>query len=793
MNEKTLRVLEFEKIIDKLKSLTASELGRELVEELVPQTELASVQKLLSETNDGVNCIIRRGSPPLGGISDVRHSLKRLDLGGTLNPGELLKLGGVLRAARRLKGYVNDKLDDKHENVVYELISCLESNQRLEQKIEQCILSEDEIADNASPALNTIRRQIKDQQASIKNKLNDLIRSTKYQKYIQESVVTLRGDRYVIPVKQEHKNDIPGLVHDSSSSGATLFIEPMGVVEANNAIKQLRIKEQTEIERILAELSQDASLILPQLNSNMSIMARLDFIFAKAKLATDYNCVCPKINDEGRILIKKGRHPLLDPKIVVPIDFWIGDKFRSLIVTGPNTGGKTVSLKTVGLFTLMIQSGLLVPANDGTEMSVFSSIYADIGDEQSIEQSLSTFSSHMKNIVDILKHVDEKSLVLFDELGAGTDPTEGAALAMSILECLHQLGATALATTHYAELKVYAITTAGVENASCEFDVETLRPTYKLLIGVPGKSNAFAISNRLGLTDDIIERAKEFLSQEDIRFEDILLSIEKNRSEAEKEKMRAESYRLEAERLKKDLEEQKRRLAAQKEQELRKAKEEARRILVDSKRQAEELVAEMKRLAKEQEEAEVRRQTEELRQRINKSISSLDESLVESIMPRQGLVKPPKNLKPGDTVLIVNLNQRGNVLAAPDKNGEVQVQAGIIKLNVHISNLKLVDEQKQQLVQRTGIGRIGVSKAQSMSTEIDLRGMQLDEAVDAVDKYLDDATIAGLGEVTLIHGKGTGALRAGLQQHLKHHPHIKSFRLGKLGEGENGVTVVSLK
>ncbi len=792
MNAKTLRVLEYGKIIDKLKGLTACQLGRELVEELAPQTDFNTVEKLLAETNDGVGCILRRGSPPLGGINDIRPGLKRLELGGILNPGELLKVGGVLRAARRLKAYVNDKLEGSRENAVYELIACLESNQRLEQKIDLCIISEEEIADNASPALNTIRRQIKEQQASIKDKLNDLIRSTKYQKYIQEAVVTMRGDRYVIPVKQEHKSDIPGLVHDSSSSGATLFIEPLAVVEANNSIKQLRMKEQAEIERILAELSQEVSLILPQLNANMSIMARLDFIFAKARFAVDLNCVCPRINQEGRILIKKGRHPLLATDKVVPIDFWIGDRVRSLIVTGPNTGGKTVSLKTVGLFTLMMQSGLMVPANEGTEMSIFEKVYADIGDEQSIEQSLSTFSSHMKNIVEILKNVNEKSLVMFDELGAGTDPTEGAALAMSILECLHQLGATTLATTHYAELKVYAISTEGVENASCEFDVETLQPTYKLLIGVPGKSNAFAISKRLGLTEDIIERSKEFLSQEDIRFEDILLSIERNRSEAEKEKMRAESYRLEAERLKKGLEEQKNRLEAQKESELRKAREEARRILVDSKRQAEELVAGMKRLAKEQEEAELRRQTEELRQKLNKSISSLEDSLVEAIMPKQGLVKPPKNLKPGDTVLIVNLNQKGTVLSVPDKNGECQVQAGIIKINVHISNLKLVNEQSQQM-QRTGMGKIGVSKARSMSTEIDLRGMLLDEAITVVDKYLDDASIAGLGEVTLIHGKGTGALRAGISQHLKHNPHIKSFRLGKLGEGESGVTVVEIK
>lgn len=792
MNEKTLRVLEFDRITDKLGQLTSSDLGKELVYELSPQTDAKTVERLLAETGDAVSCIMRRGSPPLGGISDIRASLKRLDIGGTLGPAELLRIGGVLRAARRLKGYISDRLSGDNTDIISELISCLESNLRLEQKIEQCILSEDEIADNASSALNNIRRQIKDNQASIKDKLNSLIKSSKYQKYIQEAVVTMRGDRYVIPVKSECKSEIPGLVHDSSASGATLFIEPMAVVEANNAIKQLKLKEQAEIERILAELSADASLILPQFNANMSIMAKLDFIFAKARLAIDYNCTCPIINDKGRVIIKKGRHPLLDSKRVVPIDFWIGDKFNTLIVTGPNTGGKTVSLKTVGLFTIMAQCGLHVPANDGTELSVYHRIYADIGDEQSIEQSLSTFSSHMKNIVEILKMVDDKSLVLFDELGAGTDPTEGAALAMSILECLHQIGATTVATTHYSELKVYAISTVGVENASCEFDVETLRPTYKLLIGIPGKSNAFAISKRLGLTDDIIERAKEFLSQEDIRFEDVLLSIEKNRNEAEREKHRAESYRSEAERLKKELEEQKHKLAAQKENELRKAREEARQVLVQAKQQAEELVSEMKRLAKEQEEAELRRQTEELRQKVSKSINSLEDSLVESIMPKKGLVKPPKNLKPGDSVLIVNLNQKGTVISTPDKNGEAVVQAGIIKINVHISNLKVIDEQKQQVI-KSGLGKIGISKAQNLSSELDLRGKMLDEAIEIVDKYLDDASIAGMGEVTLIHGKGTGALRAGLQQHLKHHPHIKSFRLGKLGEGESGVTIVEIK
>ena len=792
MDERTLVKLEFDKIKSRLMSLASSELGKEMVQELQPEKEIAKVQNMLKETDDGVAFIVRKGNPPLGGIHDIRGSLKRVEVGSVLGPGELMRVGDTLRTSRNLKGYAGDNIVSDQSNLVNELINCLETNKRIEDKIRLSIVSEEEIADEASPALSNIRRQIKDLQNSIKDKLNDLVKSSRYQKFMQDSIVTMRGDRYVIPVKQEFRSEIPGLVHDASSSGATIFVEPMAVVEANNNIRQLKVKEQVEIERILYELTADVSGILDILKSNISILAKLDFIFAKAKLSADYRCVSPRLNNIGKIIIKKGRHPLLDPKIVVPIDLWAGEAFKTLVVTGPNTGGKTVTLKTVGLFTLMTQAGLHVPANEGTEISVFDKVFADIGDEQSIEQSLSTFSSHMKNIVKILENADNRSLVMFDELGAGTDPTEGAALAMSILECLHQVGAVTVATTHYSELKVYATTTRGVENACCEFDVETLKPTYRLLIGVPGKSNAFAISSRLGLSSRIIDRAREFLSQEDIKFEDMLMSIEKNRSQAENERVKAEAYRKDIEGLKNELEEQKRKLNEQKEKMLREAKEEARKLLLQAREESENILVQMRKLEQEQEASERNRAAEEIRQKLKNKINNLEDSLAESLMPKQGFVKPPQNLKPGDTVLIVNLNQKGNIVTPPDKDGEAVVQAGIMKINVHITNLKLVDEQKNE-IQKYGSGKIGVSKAKTISTELDLRGFNLEAALESVDKYLDDATISGLHEITIIHGKGTGILRNGIHQFLKSHHHVKSYRLGKYGEGETGVTVVELK
>ncbi|HOM01242.1 MAG TPA: endonuclease MutS2 [Acetivibrio sp.] len=793
MNEKTLRVLEFDKIINKLVSFTTSPLGKELAEKLMPDNDFERVLKSLKETSDGVTFIARRGSPPMGGIHDIRNSLKRVEIGAVLSPGELLKTADVLRAVRNLKNYAsNDNIKTDDDNMVGELIRCLESNKSVEDRIYMSILGEDEIADNASPTLASIRRQIRNAQESIKDRLNEIIRSSKYQKYIQEPIVTLRGDRYVIPVKQEYRTEIPGLIHDSSASGATIFIEPMAVVEANNNIRELKIKEQAEIEKILWELTEAVREIVDFLKSNVSVLARLDFIFAKSKLSLDYNCVCPVLNDEHKILIKKGRHPLLEKKTVVPIDFWIGEDFNTLVVTGPNTGGKTVTLKTVGLFTLMTQAGLHIPANEGTRMSVFKKVYADIGDEQSIEQSLSTFSSHMKNIVGILNDVDEDSLVLFDELGAGTDPTEGAALAMSILEYIRNRGSTTVATTHYSQLKVYAVTTNFVENACCEFNVETLKPTYKLLIGIPGKSNAFAISKRLGLFDDIIERAKEFLTKDDIKFEDMLMSIEKNLSQSESEKMKAESYRLEAEKLKKELEHQKRRLDETREKFMQEAKAEARKILLEARREAEEIISDMRRLEQEVHNAQRQKEAESLRLKLKRKIDSIEDTLASPLAPRNASVKPPQNLKPGDSVLIVNLNQRGTIITPPDKDGEAVVQAGIMKINVHISNLKLIDEQKSVL-NSSGIGKIGVSKAKNISTEIDLRGFNLEEAIESVDKYLDDASLSGLTEVSIIHGKGTGILRSGIQKYLKSDPRVKSFRLGKYGEGESGVTIVELK
>jgi DNA mismatch repair protein MutS2 len=794
MDERTLRILEFDKIVNKLKSLCASELGKELAEEVVPERQFSVVERRLKETTDAVDFILRRGNPPLGGLHDIRSSLKRVEIGSVLNPGELLRVSDTLRTARNLKSYSSTVSSEANEssNYIGELIAGLTSNKRIEDKIDMAIASEEEIADSASNTLASIRRQIKEQQNSIKEKLNSMIHSSKYQKLMQESIVTIRGDRYVVPVKAECRNEVPGLVHDSSASGATVYVEPMAVVEANNSIKQLKIKEQIEIERILQELTADVAEIVEPLKVNMSIFAALDFAFAKAKLSLDYNCVCPRLNNEKRIRIKKGRHPLLDSKTVVPIDLWAGESFSTLVVTGPNTGGKTVTLKTVGLFTLMAQAGLHVPAAEGTELSIFHSIYADIGDEQSIEQSLSTFSSHMKNIVKILSEADDKSLVLFDELGAGTDPTEGAALAMSILENLHDRGAITVATTHYSELKVYALTTEGVENACCEFDVETLRPTYHLLIGVPGKSNAFAISKRLGLQDGILDRAKEFLSGEEIQFEDVLMKIEKNRSESEKERLQAESYRLEIEGLKKELEEQQQKLLSQKEKLLREAREEARRILLNAKQDTESMLEEMRQAAREQDEILQNKAAEAVRARLRNSIGELESTLSENLMPRKGFVKPPENLKPGDSVLIINLNQKGTVVTPPDKDGEAIIQAGIMKINVHVSNLKLVDDQAAE-IQKIGSGKIGMNKAMHISTQTDIRGMNVEEAVQELGKFLDDAAIAGLSEVIIVHGKGTGMLRNGVHQFLRANHHVKSFRLGKYGEGESGVTIVTMK
>lgn len=791
MDGRAIRVLELDKIFDKLRERTVSTLGQEHVDSLRPVADFYEVEARQKETSDAAAYLWRKGSVPFGGIHDIRSSLKRVELGSVLGIGELMRTGDVLRCGRIIRQFLTNDIPNEWEgNIVLELGRQISVFRHVEDAISNAIISEEEISDHASPELYSIRRSIRNKQDEIKDKLSSIIRSAEYRKLMQDAVVTLRGDRYVIPVKQEHRSQVPGLVHDISSSGATVFIEPLSVVEANNEIKALLIKEQREIERILAQLSSMVAEIRNELSVNLEILARLDFIFAKAKLAMDMDAISPRLVSEKVIKIKKGRHPLLDRIKVVPIDLELGTDYTTLVVTGPNTGGKTVTLKTAGLFVLMLQSGLHIPCETGTEFGIFGNVYADIGDEQSIEQSLSTFSSHMKNIVSILKNADEDSLVLLDELGAGTDPTEGAALAISILERLTARGIRTMATTHYSELKIYAMTTKGVQNASCEFDVETLRPTYRLLIGIPGKSNAFAISQKLGLDSSLIDRAKEFLTKDNIKFEDVLSEIEKNRIKAEKDKESAQVSKKEIEALKAEIEMEREKLEKEKSKIISKAKEEARSIIIDARYQAEELLQQLKDLYEKGYKESLDKELNEARTGLRR-LDSLEESMVESYKVRE-FVEPPEDLKPGESVIMLNLNQRAVVLDKPDKDGQVLVQAGIMKVNVHISQLKRVDEQKESLEKMTRARVAGV-KTHSVKTELDIRGLNVEEALVKVDKYIDDAVIAGLNEVTIIHGKGTGILRKAVQDFLKGHAHVKTFRLGKYGEGETGVTVVELQ
>ncbi|AGC67797.1 MutS2 protein MutS [Thermoclostridium stercorarium subsp. stercorarium DSM 8532] len=793
MNDKVFRILEFDRIIEKLKDRASSTLGKELAEKLVPSTDYEEIKRTLRETTDAVTCILRKGSPPLGGIHDIRPYIQRAEAGGMLYPGELLKIADVLRVSRNLKNYVSqDKMELEETNTVYVLCSGLGTDRTLEERLNQAIENEEELSDYASPALAAIRRDIRRMQDAVKDKLNSIIRSAQNRKIMQDAVVTLRGDRYVIPVKAEYRSQFPGLVHDVSQSGATIFVEPMAVVELNNEIRQLKIKEEREVERILTELTGEVAKISEMLKANVKLLALIDFVFAKARLSLDLKGTEPVLNKERRIVIKKGRHPLIDPAVVVPVDISLGEDFTTMVITGPNTGGKTVTLKTMGLFVLMTQAGLHIPAAENSEMCVFTKVFADIGDEQSIEQSLSTFSAHMTNIVGILREVDENSLVLFDELGAGTDPTEGAALAKAILDRLTKRGIRTMATTHYSELKIYAMTTPGVRNACCEFDVETLRPTYRLLIGIPGRSNAFAISLRLGLDEGIIEEAKRFMRGEDIQFEELLSDIQKNRLETEKERERAYRELKEIERLRQAAEEQRKKTEDEKESILNQARKEARAILANARRQAEEIMERLKELEKAYQQRNIDREMMELRQNLRKTMNELDAQMAETILPRRGDGKPPENLKPGDTVMIINLNQRGTVLEAPDKDGNVLIQAGIMKVKMHITQLKPVDEQQEVMstIQNT---RVRSVKSKSISLELDIRGLTTEEARERIDKYIDDAIIAGLHEVSIIHGKGTGALRKSVHDFLSRHPHVETFRLGKYGEGETGVTIVKLK
>ncbi|MEI6601859.1 MAG: endonuclease MutS2 [Clostridia bacterium] len=813
MDDRALRILEFDKIIAQLEAFASFSLGKQKAKELRPYDNFAEVIAAMKETSDAESCLLKRGNPPMGGAADIKMSLLRLEKGGVLGTVELIKIGGVLRAARNLKKYFSDAVKDnedgtRSDDIIAGYISSLKANRPLEDEISNAIISEEEIADAASSELRSIRRKTREAQESIHKKLNDIIRSPKYQKILQDAIVTVKSGRYVVPVKAEHRSSIPGLIHDSSATGATIFIEPIAVVEANNKIKQLKIEEELEIERILATLSAQCAEFLTELTQNLSVLGQLDFVFAKAKLSIEQRGVCPKMNQDGYINLIKARHPLIEKNKVVPIDFWIGKEFNSVIVTGPNTGGKTVTLKTVGLLTLMVQAGLNIPAGFGTEMSVFANVFADIGDEQSIEQSLSTFSSHMSNLVHIIDQASPRALVLLDELGAGTDPTEGAALAMSILENLRASGATILATTHYSELKVYALATAGVENASCEFDVETLRPTYRLLIGVPGKSNAFAISTRLGLKDSVVERAKEFLTTDEVKFEDMILNLEKNRTEAEKERLLAEQYRLEAENYKNLIEGKHDDLQKRKDLILRKANEEAQEILENALKQASSVLESMREMNQQMknEGSSLITQADELRVSLKKNLDAVESQLTYSGLGKrkrtgangdmeeeEGAVVPT-DLVAGEFVKILSLNQDGTVISAARHDGMVQIQVGGKKINIHQSNLRRVRSKKRELpAERRGVHRIGVEKTSDATSEIKVIGLRVEEATNLIDKFLDDCALANLTEVRIVHGKGSGALRAGVQKFLKHHQHVQSFRTGTFGEGDNGVTIVLLR
>ncbi|MGF7060752.1 endonuclease MutS2 [Brassicibacter mesophilus] len=792
MNEKTLRVLEYSKIIQMLINKTESSLGKQLAENLKPSLNIDKVEYLQNETDEGVSIIIKRGSPPLGGIHDILSEIRRAEIGATLTPGALIRVADTLRAARRIKGFLNQEKEDRDSKypILENMIGSLNAYKTIEDSIFNSIISEEEISDNASSLLKSIRKQIQTKNDSIRSKLNSIISSSTNKKYLQDAIITIREDRFVVPVKQEYRGNFPGLVHDQSSSGATLFIEPIAIVELNNNLKELKLKEKAEIERILAELTEKVAVESEGIRENQSTLAQLDFIFAKSKLSLDMKGIKPTLNNNGYINIKKGRHPLLKVNNVVPINIYLGEKFNTLVITGPNTGGKTVTLKTVGLLTIMAQSGLQVPADYGTKMAVFSNVFADIGDEQSIEQSLSTFSSHMTNIVDILNNVEENSLVLFDELGAGTDPTEGAALAMSILDYLHGRGIRTVATTHYSELKVYALTTEGIENASVEFNVETLSPTYRLLIGVPGKSNAFEISKRLGLQDFVIDYARNLISKENIEFEDVLASIERDRRESEQNRQETEALKKEIDKLKDELLQKKNKIDEMKQEVMREAKKEARKILKDAKEESDKIISELRDLSIEIEK-EKNKKIQEAKDKLKSKLESVEGELIENIIVKKN-AKPPKNLRPGENVTILSLNQTGIVLSSPDDEGNVMIQVGIMKINVHISTIARASEKEKSEL-KSGTKSIMKSKASSIKNEIDLRGMSLEEAILDVDKYLDDAYIAGLKSVFIIHGKGTGILREGIGQLLKSHKHVKTFRLGNYGEGGTGVTVVELK
>lgn len=791
MNKKTLAKLEYNKIIEQLIEHASSFSGKELCRRLKPMTDISAIRSAQDETAAAFTRIVKKGRPSFSGCNPVNDSIRRLEIGGVLGSGELLRICKLLETAGRARAYGRHDNADEMEDCLDGYFEQLNPVTILVNEIRRCVIDEDEISDDASPGLKHVRRamnQINDKvHATLSNMVNGSLRT-----YLQDPIITMRGDRYCIPVKAEYRSQVSGMIHDQSATGSTLFIEPMAVVKLNNDLKELYGQEQEEIQKILARLSADAAEYTTEIHTCYTILRQLDFIFAKGALALDMNASQPIFNTEGRIHIREGRHPLLDKKNVVPITLTLGDTFDLLIVTGPNTGGKTVSLKTVGLFTLMGQAGLHIPALDRSELAVFHDVYADIGDEQSIEQSLSTFSSHMTNIVSFLKQVDEHSLVLFDELGAGTDPTEGAALATSILNHLHSRGIRTMATTHYSELKVYALSTPGVENASCEFDVETLRPTYRLLIGIPGKSNAFAIASRLGIPDYIIEDAKTHLTEQDESFEDILTNLETSRKTLDKERETIAAYKREIERLKMETSQKQEKLEAQRDRILREANEKAHAILEDAKETADETMRNFHKFGKANiSAAEMEKERERLRKKMAKTRSGMTP---EPAKPKKQY--KPSDFKLGESVKVLSMNLTGSVVSLPDAKGNLDVQMGILRSKVNISDLEIIDEKPnylQKTAKRTGKGKIKMNKSLTVATEINLLGKTVDEAVAELDKYLDDASLAHLSSVRIVHGKGTGALRQGIHKYLKRQKHVKSFRLGAFGEGDAGVTIAELR
>ena len=793
MNTKALITLEYDKIIKKLETFASSTMGKALCKDLLPSSDYEEILSAQTETKDALTRLYKTGYLSFQGLSDIRPHLRLLEIDSTLNTKELLDIARLLSITAQAVEYGDTEDDIMAYDSLNSYFGELDSLEFLYQRITQCILSEDEISDDASSALKDIRREIKQTNISIHNKLTSVINSQNNKTMLQDALITVRNGRYCVPVKTEYRNAFPGMIHDQSSSGSTLFIEPMSVVKLNNDMRELELQEQKEIEVILADLSQQIALEQETISLNLKIMVQLDFIFARAALAMEMNASEPIFNDEGRINLKKARHPLINKKKVVPIDIRLGDTFDLLVITGPNTGGKTVSLKTVGLLTLMGQSGLHIPTLDRSELALFHEVYADIGDEQSIEQSLSTFSSHMTNIVSFLEKADQYSLVLFDELCSGTDPTEGAALAISILSYLHDRGIRTMATTHYSELKVFALSSSGVENASCEFDVETLSPTYRLLIGIPGKSNAFAISSKLGVPASIIEKAREQINEQDESFEDVLTSLEESRITIENERTEIAQYKLEIEDLKKQLESKQEKLDVQKDRIIRQANEEAHKVLQEAKDYADQTMKLFHKFHNDYvDTAAVERERQQLRKRLNKTEQKMAQPVTKK-KPKKVLTA--KDIHLGDTVRVLSMNLKGTVSTRPDSKGYLFVQMGILRSQVNIRDLEKLDDTviTGGNFSKTGSGKIKMSKSASVSTEINLLGKTVDEAIMELDKYLDDAYIAHLPSVRIVHGKGTGALRKGVHNYLRRQKHVKSYRLGEFGEGDAGVTIVEFK